>query len=364
MESGVPWGYLIENCRIDVAALHVLYNYVMFPECFSGRDKGGCGLNDMATLMEHNHQDNLRWLKENGQDEYRCWSKLHGQFKGKTLVVASCGPSLTHSLPTLYRRRDEFTLLCLNRSMRAFMDPDVKPDFYYFVERRGIPDWVSEVEPHSGSPTTKFDLSGIQMIGTPQCDRNIVQCFDPDLCYWGYTELGSMGHVPELQKLEKYDVKAATTIGNVPFMAWKMGFSKIIFVGCDFALDCHLGDHPEGADKGQVVQPTRMYFDRDWNNTHYSADPNWIKRMMPVMGVENRAVMLDPMLSGHCTYMEAVLDFAHYDGHMWCCNASPRGTLRFNCMPLDEALDHPGFTEEEPVCADSALLEDAVRRGD
>lgn len=341
------WGYLIENCRLEQGGLHVLYNFVLFPQCFEGRDKGGCGLHDMAVLMEHNHEDNVAWLKEHGQDDYQCWSDLWGKYEGETLVIASCGPSLTQSLPALYRRRKDYRLMCLNRSMRPFMEPEMKPDFYYFVERRGIPDWICEVEAGTGKPGEIFDLSGITMIGTPQCDRNIVRRFDPDKCYWGYTELGALGHIPAMKRLKKFDIKAATTIGNAPFIAWKLGFKKLILVGCDFSIECQLAPHPEDKSK-HVVEPTRMYFDRDWNGTHYAKDPQWIRRAIPVIGNDNRAVMLDPLLAGHRTYLEAALDICHFDAGMWCANASPRGTLMFNNMDLDAALDHPGFSTEEP----------------
>ncbi len=345
------WGYLIENCRIDTSALHVLYNFVLFPDAFSGRDQNGTGLSDMGVLMEHNIRDNMDHLAAHGQKDFQCWSMLEGKYEGETLVIASCGPSLTESLPTLYRLRNRYKLLCLNRSLRPFMDPEVKPDFYYFVERRGIPDWVSEVEPFTGKPGKPFDLSGITLIATPQADRDIVRRFDADKCYWGYTELGSLGHMPQLKRLKKYDVKAATTIGNAPFIAWKLGFKKIIFVGCDFSLDCSLEINEKEPDKS-MVHPTRMYFDKDWQSTHYAKDQNWIKRAMPCIGIHNRCVMVDPGLSGHRTYMEAVLDILHHDAGVECINASPRGTMRFNCMDLEEALE------------DRSLVEDAVCRSD
>jgi len=353
VQRNAAWGYLIDNCKVDGRAegLHVLYNYVTCPEAFEGKDKGGIGLHDMGVLMERNHEDNLAWLRANGQKGYRDWNELHGKHKGETLVIASCGPSLTHELPVLYRRRKEFRLMCVNRSLRPFMDPDAKPDYYYFVERRGIPDWVNEVEWPTGAAKSPFDLKGIAMIGTPQCDPRITRLFEPDRCYWGYTELGAMGHVPECANLTKYDVKAATTIGNAPFIAWKMGFSKLILVGCDFALDCQIAQHPEDAKK-QIVEPTRMYFDRDWHQSHYARDPGWVTRMMPTVGAYNRAVMSEPILTGHASYFSAVLDFAHHEGGMWCANASSRGNLAFNNMPLDAALDHQ--TAKEPVeCASS-----------
>lgn len=332
------WGYLIDNCRHNnVNGLHVLYNFVLFPDAFAGRDKGGTGLSDMGVLMERNHEDNLAWVREHGQKTYRCWSELEGKYEGETLVIASCGPSLTESLPTLYKKRDKYTLLCLNRSLRAFTDPAVKPDFYYFVERRGIPDWVHEVS-QSGAPISPFDVSDITLIATPQCDPRIVRRFDHDKTYWGYTELGALAHLPDVAKLKKYDVKAATTIGNAPFIAWKLGFKRIVLVGCDFSMDCQLKyDDPKEPEKGQVVA-TRNYFDKDWQNTHYSNDPNWIRRALPVIGIRNRCVMVEPNLVGHRTYMEAVLDYLHFDAKVECINASPRGTLYFNVQDLDEVL--------------------------
>jgi len=331
------WGYLIENCKHDRNGLHVLYNFVLFPDAFEGKDKGGTGLNDMATLMEHNHADNLAWVRAAGFEQYPCWSALWGKYAGETLVIASCGPSLTESLPTLYRRRKEFRLLCVNRSMRAFADPEAKPDFFYFVERRGIPDWVTEVDPQ-GCPTTPLDTKGVTLIGTPQCDSHIVRRFDPKNSYFGYTELGAMGHVPEIARLVKYDIKAATTVGNAPFIAWKLGFKKIVLVGMDFSLDCQMELNEKDKEKS-VIHPTRFYFDKDWNHTHYASNREWIQTALPAIGIGNRCVMEDPILAGHRSYIEAICDVLHYDAGVEVVNASPRGLLKFNCKPLEEALD-------------------------
>lgn len=331
------WGYLIENCRVDAAGLHVLYNFVLFPDCFSNKDPGSAAFSDMTSLMARNHEDNLAWLRKHGQKEYRDWRELYGKYEGETLVIASCGPSLTETLPTLYRRRKEFRLMCLNRSMRAFNDPEAKPDFYYFVERRALVDWLHETNMQGQTTGEQIDTSGITMIGTPQCDHRAIRCFDPDLCYWGYTELGSMSHNPDIARLTKYDLKAATTIGNAPFIAWKLGFKKIIFVGCDFSLDCQMSLNPKN-DKEKLIEPTRMYFDKAWNQTHYAHNEGWIKGVLPALGIGNRAVEIDPWLSGHRNYFLAVLDILHHDGGVECINASPRGTLFFNCMSLEEAL--------------------------
>lgn len=332
------WGYAIPQSRVDRAGLHILYNYVLFQDTMAGRDKGGVGLADMGVLMERNWQDNKDWCIRNGDSQgFRCWSKLFGRYEGETLVIASCGPSLTESLPMLYKHRKRFRLLCLNRSLRPFMDPEVKPDFFYFVERRGIPDWVHDVKA-DGSVGKPFDLNGITLIATPQCDPRIVRRFDHDRVHWGYTELGAFGHVPEITTLEKFDLKAATTIGNAPYIAWKLGFKRIICVGCDFALDCDYQVNPKDA-KDCAIVPTRMYFDKYFKQTHYATDAGWENKMLPLVGINDRACMSDPNLVGHVAYFSAVLDFLHFDGGVECINATPRGLLRFNCMGLEEALD-------------------------
>lgn len=329
------WGYVVSGSRPPNGHSHTLVNFVGNPSFFDERENAP-NLADIRVLMERNHEDNARDLAEAGQPVYRCWSELWGKYAGETLVIASCGPSLTQSLPYLYRHRMRFRLMCLNRSQRAFMDAEVKPDFYYFVERRALPEWAQEVEDRTGRPLSPLDLSGVTMIGTPPCDPRMVRSFDPDKRYWGWTSLGGMGNIPEIASLKSYDVKAATTIGNAPYIAWKLGFKKIVLVGCDFSLDCRI-EIDDKTKRGEVV-PRRMYFDRMWHHTHYSADTEFLKKLLPLQGHNAKACVANADLLGHRDYFDGVLDIIHHEAGVEVVNATPRGLLRFNPKRIEEAL--------------------------
>ena len=326
---GGEWGYIVASARPNNGGSYNLTNFIGFPAFFEPREKDQ-QFNDTRTLMERNSEDN-----RNENHGFQCWSELWGKHEGEILVIASCGPSLTESLPLLYKHRSKFRLLCLNRSHRAFMDPEVKPDYFYFVERRGVPDWAHEVDGR-GAPGRPLDLSGITMIGTPQCDPRIVRRFDRDRRYWGWTSLGALGHLDYVARLKSYDVKAATTIGNAPYIGYRLGFSRIIFVGCDFSLVCRAEEDEKG---NKTIAPRRMYFDRLWEHTHYAQDPFWRTKLNPIIGIDGKACLADAQLIGYKDFFSAVLDIVQFEGGVECINASPRGILNWNVRALGEVLE-------------------------
>ena len=329
------WGYIVGAAHPGTGHSHTLVNFIEFPKHFEHREKTQ-DLSDMRYLMEAHHRANYADLRLRGLDGYRDWSDLWGKHEGETLVIASCGPSLTHSLPTLYRHRDKFRLMTLNRSHRAFQHPDVMPDYHYFVERRALLDWCHEVENGSGKAVGDLSMKGVTMIGTPQCDPRMVNLFEPAKRFWGWSSLGALGQFKECSDLTSFDVKAGTTIGNAPYIALKLGFKRIVLVGCDFALDCRVIVN----NKQATAEPRRMYFDRMWFHTHYGSDQQaFLSRHLPAMGFDNMAASVDARMIGWAAYFMAVLDIIQYEGGVECVNASPRGMLTWNCRPLEEALE-------------------------
>lgn len=323
------WGYVVGSARPNGGGSHHLLNFLRFPRTLEVREDAG-GFNDTRTLMERNVEDNR---KEN--EGFRCWSELWGKHEGETLVLAGCGPSLTESLPLLYKHRAKFRLMCVNRAHRAFLDADAKPDYFYFVERRGLPDWAHEVD-RAGRPIRPLDLAGVTMIGTPPCDPRVVRAFGHGQRYWGWTSLGGLGGIEDVAALKSYDCKAATTIGNAPYIAMKLGFARVVIVGCDFALDCRAERDEQG---GVQVVPRRMYFDRLWDHTHYAHDALWRQKLVAVHGVDGKACLVDAQLIGYADYFAAVLDVVQYDGGVECVNASSRGILNWNVRPLAEVME-------------------------
>jgi len=337
------WGYVVPSAFAPNGARHIAYNWVQWPQFLGQRREHGVGLSDLDTLMARNHEDNLieyRYAVENMEAGYPDWKQLWDQHPGEVLVVASCGPSLTQSLPLLYKRREEFRLLCLNRSMRAFVGagPDIAPDYFYFVERRGLSDWINDLS-DGGRKMRPFDLSKVVMIGTPQADPRIVRAFHPKNRYFGWSNLGDMGHVPEMRKLTSFDCMASTTIGNVPYIAWKLGFKAVIFVGCDFSMDCRLvqnsaGNHTE-------IQPTRVYFDKAMQDYRENRMPPWLRQpALPELDVSGHMVLATQDCRAHADYLAAETDFLKHDAGVEVINASARGIFDYNHMGLAEALDH------------------------
>ena len=330
------WGYAIPG----KPGGHCV-NFIGFPSVLDPRESVAGACSDMRNLMETHHLRNTEDLADAGHDGYRCWSDLWGRHKGETLVIASCGPSLTRSLPTLYRHRDKFRLMCLNRSHRAFMHPGHRPDYYYFVERRAMPDWGNEVENRTGRILEPLDLSGITMIGTPQCDYRMVRRFDADKRYWGWTSLGGLGDYADVARLKSFDVKGGTTIGNAPLIAMRLGFRRIILVGCDFGCDVVAEVSRDG--KQSRPMPTRLYFDRMWNCTHHTGindqeRAQWLQNQSALIGIDGRAVSTNPDWVCHRNYLLAILDIVQYEGGMECVNATPRGILNWNTRDLETVL--------------------------
>lgn len=336
------WGWVVKSSVGEGKHRHIAYNWATWPEFLEERKADGLGLSDLDTLLHRNHEDNLieyRYGVEDMAAGFQDWKKLWGRHEGEILVIASCGPSLTQSLPTLYRRRGEFRLMCLNRSLRAFAAfPETKPDYYYFVERRGITDWIHDVN-DDGQAIRPLDLSGVDLIATPPADPRIVRAFEARRRYFGWTALGNLGHVPEIKRLTSYDCQGATTLGNAPYIAYRLGFKVVIVVGADFALDCLLRVSKDG--RQQQVEASRVYFDRALSDYTQARCPNWLRTpSLPERGVDGRMVLVTQDCQASADYFAAMLDIAKYEAGMECINATPRGVLRFNNMELDEALDH------------------------
>lgn len=348
------WGYVIPSSSArHNDARHIAYCWPRWPEFLDARPEHGVGLSDMDTLMHRNHEDNIieyRYAVEDMEAGYPDWKDLWGSHEGEVLVCASCGPSLTESLPLLYRRREEFKLLCLNRSMRAFAGGGgvIAPDYYYFVERRGLLDWIHDVN-DQGRSIRPFDLSKTRMIGTPQADPRIVRAFKPENRYFGWSQLGDLGHIPEVRKLASFDCMASTTIGNVPYIAWRLGFKALVFVGCDFSMDCRLAVSADAS--RQEIQPTRVYFDKAMEDYRQNRMPAWLRSpSVPVLDVRGRMVLVTQDGQGGADYLAAESDIAKFDAGLEVINASARGILRFNNMGLAEALDFAkGVTHERPA---------------
>jgi hypothetical protein len=330
------WGYVIGAAHPGNGGSHHLTNFIGYPEFFEHREDERHVLNDTRQLMVEHHFANHQM--EEGR--YRDWKALWDLHEGEILVIASCGPSLTQSLPTLYKHRDKFRLMTLNRSHRAFMDREAKPDYHYFVERRPVKSWTHEVENNTGRAVRPLDFKGIKLITTPQAYPPMIAMFDPDKRFWGWSSLGGIGDQEPAKALTSFDVKGSTTVGNAPYIAHRMGFRKIVLVGCDFALDCRV----VRTEKEILEVPRRMYFDRMWHTTHYAGSSDasrqlFCKHMNPLLGHGGKACMANAVLIGQCEYFQAVLDIIHYEGGTECVNATPRGQLMWNNMSLEEALE-------------------------
>lgn len=310
-----------------------LYDFISWPEAMGQKKREAPALDDLGTLVERNYEDNRAIV---GEDGFRDWSELYGKHHGETLVVASTGPSLTRSLPEVYKHRDKFRLMTINRGLRAFTDPRFKPDYFHFVERRGLVDWTHEID-ETGMPGREFDLSGITLLATPQCDPRTVRAFDPDKMYWGYTGLGALGHHNDVFALTKIDVNATSTLANTTLLAYKMGFSKVIYVGCDFGIESTV--QKQETDDGQVIWghlPSRIYYDRPYGQG--GPMPPWAQAPQPIMGHDEKAILTTAGLHGMGQFFTAACDFLQYSGGVEVINATPRGLVRWNNQTFEEAL--------------------------
>ncbi len=320
------WGW-----RCDCEKGSKVYNFVRWPEelCHKKARAPGAPVGDLDRLVEVHHRHNLK----RAGGHYRCWSELWDRHEGETLVIASTGPSLTRSLPALYKYRDRFKLLTINRGLRCFNRQDVQADYFYFVERRGRWDWVYETN-GQGEPLAPFDSLGkTTLITTPQGDHELIEHFDADNTFYGFSGLGPLGHHAEVARLKTFDVMCSTTLGNAPYIAWKLGFERVILVGVDFAVELEFAvDHEIGEAE---LRALRGYFDRyekqvagGWRTESYD----------PVMGNDGTCTGDNHVLKSWCSQFAAVLDILQYEGGLEIINASAAGILRWNNRDLEEVL--------------------------
>lgn len=331
-------GYLLPAGTTDEQGINVLYDFVRWPETMAGKEVSGGEITDLQHLCERNYEDNREDLRAAGQEGFRDWKELWGRHAGGTIVLASSGPSLTRSLPALYRHREKFTLLCSNRSLRAFTRPGHRPDYYYFVERRGLVDWTHEVD-GAGRPGRRFDLDDVALIATPQADPRVVRAFAPARRFWGFTGLGALGQHPDVLPLTKFDIKLGTTIGNAPYLAWRLGARRIVLVGFDFAFESVVvpGEGPEGLHLRHV--PARLYFDRPYASYSAASLPGWAHGPVPAFGHDGKACMVSRPCLGNADYLVAALDFLHYEAGVEIVNCTPTGVLVWNNRDLEEVLE-------------------------
>ena len=61
-------------------------------------------------------------------------SELRSKFKGRNILIASPGPSLSDSLEDLRKRRAEFLVIAPIRSLRALLEAEIVPDYAFHVD--------------------------------------------------------------------------------------------------------------------------------------------------------------------------------------------------------------------------------------
>lgn len=364
-------GLLVSHIADQPLLAGIARNFIQFPEFMEQKASTKDPFSDKRHLLEMNMSENLK----NEDGEFQDWKALWGSEEGKIGVVMGAGPSLLKHLPFLEKHRDKLVLIGVNRVMRA-----IKPHYYVNIERRGMPDWYivkEQVErqkcDHNGDGNCVYcdpieiDTSDVKAILTPQTDWRSTLCFKPENRYWAFQDLGGYGDDPAVGKLTSMDMKASTTTAIACYVAYKLGVSKLILTGMDFAVEMHKyeskepsvecadcrklsKDKPSPVPCGkehQHLQIGRLYFDKQFGETNYATRPTWRgpNRIQVVEGIDGKVCGTNWDFRSFEQFQRAIVSFIHNDGDVEVVNCSGQGLLRWdNTATIEEAT---GFEPAE-----------------
>lgn len=247
------------------------------------RQVGG-GSVDTLHILDSNFRLNVQL--DNG---WRDWKELWDREAGKTCVIASCGPSLTESVPEILQlasRPDVFTL-GINRATRV-----LDLDYFVAIDRRAQPDWIAE------------DQTDTIFIGATTVQTRVALRFKQR--YWGECCVASQ-HAP----ISNMATSMGITLTDAMMAAYKLGAKKLLMFGCDFAISGRRVVETE--DDKPYFEVDQYYFDtsaKDGLAIRKAVFP----QVFPVYGRNDRLVFTNYELSTYATYAAAMADMLRHGG--------------------------------------------------
>lgn len=277
--------------------LHASSDVIEDPTKFMTRQPATC-LNESA--------DSLDMVRQNAYKNRRLgrmqdWRDLWGKEIGKICLFISCGPSLTDSLPELWKLlnsddRDKYFTLGINRAIKA-----VDLDYYMVADRRCQDDWVDR------------DVSQTRLIAATTARHAICEKFENR--YWGEEFLGGVD-----ESNAPLRTGLSITMADAMHVAYKLGAEELWLYGADFAMS------GSPSENGQQYMLEKYYFDMP-SYVGLAIRPDKLREMQPVMGIGQRVVFINHELLCYACYATAMALMIEKSGCVPVKNKSKAGIM-------------------------------------
>jgi hypothetical protein len=238
------------------------------------------------------------------------------EYQNKTWIILGAGPSLYHeavkNLSAFDYNRDDVVVVGINRSLIGMV-----PDIYFCMDRHCDPIWWEDLE------KIEQDKRPI-LVTCPSADHRLLGLRWKDMYHFKNVSNPDMSEeVQRLGWLESLQIAMCSAID----MAARANANKIIVLGSDCAFD----------DQG------RKYFDSE------PTPPQVLEgqKFVPVTGINGHVCWINKSYYNQAAILKGVMTTVQFETGIPCYNASERGILNHNNMPLLEALKEPGRAVEE-----------------
>jgi len=253
-----------------------VYDLVRHPEAWEARRPGEiCGGNRDTERINHmNAEANERLGMEHD------WKELWDREQGKTAIIIGTGPSLTDSLPEIAnyaQKRETHFVMGFNRAHRA-----CDLDYFVTLDRCAQPDWITR------------DTGETVMIAATTAAPHVTREFKNR--YWGDNFLYGIdyGFAP-------LRVGLSITLCEAMFCAYKLGATRILLYGCDFALS---GAFVEREGKNHFLL-TKYYFDTP-PSVGLKIRQGIVPEQFPVRGVHGKLCFINYEMWAYSCYVTAM----------------------------------------------------------
>ncbi len=193
----------------------------------------------------------IKNVKVNKELKNGSFSELLNIGKGKTLLIAAFGYSLSENIESIKKNRDKFDIFCCDKSFGYLMDNGIVPNYCQIADASVETKWMT------GRDTSKTILIS-NIAANPE---------------WGlewkgkkyyYTNWDNIGTAKILGKLGNcYDlIPASSNVSNgmIVFASQVLGYKKHLLVGFDYSWDTdgkyYASGNPGGNKKNYMYHAT------------------------------------------------------------------------------------------------------------
>lgn len=189
----------------------------------------------------------LRWRHGRTHDEYaeHGVAELEDREKGRPAVILGCGPSLVKALPYVKELREKHGHFVIASNMALTAGFDQCCDYYVLLCWLSQPWWWKRAK-----------RDGIKCVCSFQTPPEIIRDW-PERYYFCDTFVDVTMDRPESRKRYGSLDGGGTVIYSALHLAWKLGASRIVYAGMDYAwtdFQDHPGD-PMRYEKGMRREP-------------------------------------------------------------------------------------------------------------